>query len=161
MTKYLEINEIEYPVYADLEDAIIYNNAIVGSSWAEKDELIQKQYLVMATRKIDSYNYIGQKEDEDQPLKFPRVTSSGKVSDENVLTQLCCQIATYYNDSGSGSAVGGADSENFLNSVENYQIGDLHVKFKSDAQLDLSSLDDFINDLLEDWLKSQSMEIWL
>lgn len=161
MTKYIEINEIEYPVYADLEDAKIYNNAIVGSTWAEKDELIQKQYLVMATRKIDSYSYAGSKKEDDQPLKFPRVSNMGKVSDDNVLTQLCCQIATYYNDSGSGSAVGGGDSENFLNSVENYQIGDLHVKFKSDAKLDFSSLDDFINDMLKDWLMSQSMEIWL
>lgn len=162
--KYLEINEFEYPVYADLDDAKAYNNAIVGSTWADKDELIQKQYLVMATRKIDSYNYTGRKLEDEQPLKFPRISNSGKISDDNVLTQLCCQIATYYNDSGSGSGggiSGGGDSESFLNSVENYQIGDLHVKFKSDATLDLSSLDDFIEDMLEDWLMSQSMEIWL
>ena len=113
----------------------------------------------MATRKIDSYSYAGQKVDPEQPLKFPRVTTSGKTSDDTVLTNLCCQIATYYNDNGSTG--GGGDSGDFLSNVENYQIGDLHVKFKSDAQLDLSGLDDFIEDALKDWLQNQGMEIWL
>ena len=160
MTKYLIINEIEYPVYADLQDAEIYNNAIVGSTWADKDEKTRSQYLVMATRKIDSYSYAGEKVDPNQPLKFPRITSLCKVSDDNVLIQLCCQIATFYNDSGSSSSSGG-DSGSFLNNVENYQIGDLHVKFKSDATLDLSGIDDFIEGALKDWLTSQGMEIWL
>lgn len=158
MNKTVIINEIEYPVYADLNDAITYNNAIVGSTWADKDEKTQAQYLVMATRKIDSYSYAGQKVDPEQPLKFPRITASGKVSDDDVLTNLCCQIATYYNDNGS---IGGSDSGDFLSNVENYQIGDLHVKFKSDAQIDLSGLDDFIDEALKDWLSSQGMEIWL
>ena len=157
MTKQITINDIPYYVYADLTDASIYNNAIVGSTWNTKTTEVQSQYLVMATRKIDSYNYIGQKVDNNQPLKFPRVTSSGKVSDDNILTQLCCQVATYYCDNGS-SGDGGGD---FLNNVENYQIGDLHVKFKSDAQIDLSGLDDIIEQALQEWLKSQSMEIWL
>lgn len=157
MTKYVTINEIEYPVYADLEDASIYNNAIVGSTWAEKDEITRSQYLVMATRKIDSYTYAGQKQDPEQPLKFPRVTATGKTSDDNVLTQLCCQIATYYNDNGASDSGSG----DFLNNVENYQIGDLHVKFKKDATIDLSGIDDFIEQALKDWLQNQGMEIWL
>ena len=156
--KTVTINEIDYYVYADLTDAQIYNNAIVGSTWASKTEIEQAQYLVMATRKIDSYSYAGQKIDPEQPLKFPRITASGKTSDDVVLTNLCCQIATYYNDNGS---TGGSDSGDFLSNVENYQIGDLHVKFKSDAQIDLSGLDDFIEDALKDWLSGQGMEIWL
>lgn len=158
MTKTVEINNVIYYTYADLNDAIIYNNAIVGSTWVDKDEKTQAQYLVMATRKIDSYSYAGQKVDPEQPLKFPRITTSGKTSDDEVLTNLCCQIATYYNDNGSS---GGSDSGDFLSNVENYQIGDLHVKFKSDAEFDLSGLDDFIEDALKDWLQNQGMEIWL
>lgn len=158
MAKTVEINNIIYYVYADLTDAQIYNNAIVGSSWSTLDETTQSQYLVMATRKIDSYNYAGEKKDLNQELKFPRITTSGKTSDDEVLTNLCCQIATYYNDNGSS---GGSDSGDFLSNVENYQIGDLHVKFKSDAEFDLSGLDDFIEDALKDWLQNQGMEIWL
>ena len=151
------INEIEYPVYADLTDASIYNNAIVGSTWASKTDMVKSQYLVMATRLIDNYNYTGRKIDEEQPLKFPRISNSGKVSDDNVLIQLCCQIATYYNDYGSNNSLSG----DFLNNVENYQIGDLHVKFKDDVKLDIGGLLDFIEQALGEWLKSQSMEIWL
>lgn len=156
MAKTVEINNIIYYTYADLTDASNYNNAIVGSTWAEKSTTVQSQYLVMATRKIDSYNYAGQKVDADQPLKFPRVMANGTVSDDNVLINLCCQVATYYNDNGTSEASG-----DFLNNVENYQIGDLHVKFKDDAKIDLSGLDDYIEQALQEWLKNQGMEIWL
>ena len=156
MTKTVTINNVSYYVYADLTDATTYNNAIVGSIWEEKTETVRSQYLVMATRKIDSYNYSGQKVDKDQPLKFPRVMTNGTVSDDNVLINLCCQIATYYCDNGTSEAGG-----DFLNNVENYQIGDLHVKFKSDAKIDLSGLDDYIEQELQEWLKNQGMEIWL
>ena len=159
MTKYVTINEISYPVYADLQDAEIYNNAIVGSSWSTLDEKTQSQYLVMATRKIDSYNYAGEKVDKDQPLKFPRVMTNGKTSDDEVLTNLCCQIATYYYTNGSSNS--GGDSGNLLSNLKEYKVGDLQVNFKDDAKLDLSGLDDFIEQALKDWLMSQSMEIWL
>ena len=159
MTKYVTINEISYPVYANLQDAEIYNNAIVGSSWSTLDETTQSQYLVMASRKIDSYNYSGEKKDPNQELKFPRVMANGKTSDDEVLTNLCCQIAAYYLSNGTSSS--GGDSGNILSQLESYQMADLHVKFKSDAQLDLSGLDDFIEQALKDWLMSQSMEIWL
>ena len=158
MTKTVVINQIEYPVYADLDDASIYNNAIVGSTWASKTETERSQYLVMATRKIDSYSYAGEKKDSEQPLKFPRITSTGKTSDDNVLIQLCCQVAAFYNDNGSSGDSGSGD---FLSNVENYQIGDLHVKFKKDATLDLTGLDDLIEQALKDWLMNQGMEIWL
>lgn len=158
MTKYVTINEISYPVYADLQDAEIYNNAIVGSSWSTLDETTQSQYLVMATRKIDSYNYSGKKVSENQELKFPRVMTNGKTSDDEVLTNLCCQIAAYYLSNGTSSS---GDSGNLLSNLKEYKVGDLQVNFKDDVQLDLSGLDDFIEQALKDWLMSQSMEIWL
>lgn len=157
MTKKLIINDIEYPVYADLDDAKEYNNAIVGSTWGEKDEETQAKYLVMATRKIDMYSYAGQKVDEEQPLKFPRVMKTGKKSDDDLIKTLCCMVATYFNDNGqSDSAI-----SDVLNGVEKYQIGDLHVEFKDNATLDLSGLDDYLDKMLGDWLLNQGMEIWL
>ena len=159
MAKTVIIDETEFYVYADLEDARLYNMAIVGSTWADLDEKTQAQYLVMATRKIDSYNYTGEKEDPNQELKFPRVMANGKRSDDEVLTNLCCQIATYYYTNGSSSS--GGDSGNLLSQIKGYQIGDLHLTLKDNATIDLSGLDDFIEQALKDWLMSQSMEIWL
>ena len=158
MTKTLNINGIEYNVYADLCDAHLYNNAVINSKWNTLEETDQAKLLVMATRKIDSYNYTGEKVDPNQPLKFPRITASGKTSDDNVLITLACEIASYYNtNSGSSSA----DSSNMLLQLKEYKIGDLQINFKDDATLDLSGLDDFVSGALKDWLVSQSMEIWL
>ena len=95
MAKILTINDIDYYSYADLTDAEIYNNAIYGSTWSSLDEQVQAQLLVESTRVIDSYKYIGEKQNPEQPLKFPRVTASGKVSDEQTLIDLCCEIANY------------------------------------------------------------------
>ena len=113
----------------------------------------------MGTRKIDSYNYAGEKVDPSQPLKFPRVMASGKTSDDKVLTDLCLQIANYYNSNGSSGS--SADSSNLLANLKEYKIGDLQVNFKDEVSLDLSGLDDFIEQALKDWLMGQSMEIWL
>ena len=157
MTKYLIINEIEYPVYADLQDAEIYNNAIYGSSWNTLDPTVQSQLLVEATRVIDSYKYVGEKVDPEQPLKFPRISSSGKVSDDKVLTDLCCQLANYIYKNGSSSGGG----EGLLANLKKYQIGDMHVDFKDEVSFDLSGLDDYVLKALEDWMISSSMQIWL
>jgi len=157
MNKTVNINGIEYNTYACLCDAQLYNNAIINSKWNTLDEQDQAKLLVMATRKIDSYNYAGEKVEPNQPLKFPRVMCNGKTSDDEVLINLCCQVATYYNDNGSA----GSETGDFLSNVENYQIGDLHVKFKSNGQLELSGIDDLIKQALGDWSKNQGMEIWL
>ena len=156
MSKTVKINGIEYNTYACLCDAQVYNNAILKSNWLTLDENDQAKLLVMATRKIDSYNYTGQKVDEKQPLKFPRIMNNGEVSSDDILAQLCCQVATYYLDNGTSGENG-----DFLNNVENYQIGDLNVKFKSNADLELSGLDDLIQQALQEWLKNQGMSIWL
>lgn len=160
MTKYVTINEIEYPVYANIDDASLYNNAIVGSSWSSLEETTQAQYLVMATRKIESYKYAGSKVSGDQELKFPRIMMNGTTSDEQTLINLCCQIATYYYTNGTSSS-GGSDSSNLLSQLKEYKIGDMQVNFKDDATIDLSGLDDFIEDALSEWLYSNSMQIWL
>lgn len=159
MAKTVIIDEETFYVYADLEDVRLYNMAIVGSSWGTLDEKTQSQYLVMATRKIDLYNYTGQKVSETQPLKFPRVMANGKTSDDEVLTNLCCQIATYYYTNGSSSS--GGDSSNLLSQLKEYKLADLQINFKDNATIDLSGIDDFIEQALKDWLMSQSMEIWL
>lgn len=157
MTKYLIINEIEYPTYADLEDANIYNNAIYGSTWSSLDSVVQAQLLVESTRVIDSYKYIGEKADPQQPLKFPRVTASGKVSNEQTLIDLCCEIANYIYKNGSSSSGG----EGLLSGVTKWQIGDVHIDLKDDATFDLGGIDDYILKALEDWMISSSMQIWL
>lgn len=157
MAKTLVINDIIYYSYADLTDAEIYNNAIYGSTWSSLDPVVQSQLLVESTRVIDSYKYIGEKVDPQQPLKFPRVTASGKVSDEQTLIDLCCQIANYIYKNGSSSSGG----EGLLSGVTKWQLGDLHIDLKDDATFDLGGIDDFILKALEDWMISSSMQIWL
>lgn len=159
MTKTVNINGIEYNTYACLCEADVYNNAILGSKWNTLEETDQAKLLIQATRLIDSYKYVGEKQNPEQPLKFPRVTAGGKVSDDKVLTELCCQLAAYYLSNGTSSS--GGDSSNILSQLDNYQIGDLKIGFKSDAQLDLSGLDDYILKALDDWMVSSSMQIWL
>ena len=156
MAKTLVINDIIYYSYADLEDANIYNNAIYGSTWTSLDPVVQAQLLVESTRVIDSYKYIGEKVDPQQPLKFPRVTTSGKVSDEQTLIGLCCEIANYIYKNGSSSG-----GEGLLSGVTKWQIGDLHIDLKDDATFDLGGIDDYILKALEDWMISSSMQIWL
>lgn len=157
MAKILTINNIDYYSYADLTDAEIYNNAIYGSTWSSLDPDVQAQLLVESTRVIDSYKYIGEKQNPEQPLKFPRVTASGKVSDEQTLIDLCCEIANYIYKNGSSSSGG----EGLLSGVTKWQIGDVHVDLKDDATFDLGGLDDYILKALEDWMISSSMQIWL
>lgn len=157
MAKTLVINGITYYSYANLEDASVYNNAIYGSTWSSLTPTIQSQLLVESTRVIDSYKYIGEKVDPEQPLKFPRITASGKVSDEQTLIDLCCQIANYIYKNGNSSSGG----EGLLSGVTKWQIGDLHIDLKDDATFDLGGIDDFILKALEDWMISSSMQIWL
>ena len=159
MAKILTINNIDYYSYADLEDANIYNNAIYGSVWNSLEPIVQSQLLVEATRTIDGYTYIGEKADPEQPLKFPRISRRGVISDDSVLTALCCQVALYIYKNGSSSS--GSSSGDLLNSLSKWQIGDVHVEFKDDVKIDLSGLDDIIADALAEWMKSNSMEIWL
>lgn len=158
MAKTLVINDITYYTYADLEDAEIYNNAIYGSVCGSLTTLIQSQLLVQATRIIDSYKYTGEKLSPEQPLKFPRISSRGVVSDDNVLTDLCCQIALYIYQNG-GASSGGATE--LLSGLKEYKLGDLQVNFKDNVSFDLGDVDDYIEKALGEWLISSSMEIWL
>ena len=157
MAKTVNINGITYNVYACLCDADEYNNAIYGSSWNSLDPTVQAQLLVESTRVIDSYKYIGEKIDPQQPLKFPRISPSGKVSDDKVLTDLCCEIANYIYKNGSS----GSGGEGLLSGITKWQIGDVHIDLKDDATFDLGGLDDYILKALEDWMISSSMQIWL
>lgn len=160
--KYVEISGYKYYVYASIEEANRYCAAITGTPWNLLDDTAKAQRLVEATRKIDSYNYVGKKVDENQPLKFPRVNSRGVKSDDQVLTDLCCEIANYFATYGTSSS-GGGISEELLNNVEKYQIGDFNVTFKKDAEIkiDVDSFDDIIQKALKEWMYSQTMEIWL
>lgn len=158
MAKILVINDITYYSYADLEDADVYNNAIYGSNWSSLDPVVQSQLLVESTRVIDSRKYTGEKADPNQPLQFPRISASGKTSNEQILIDLCCKLAAYIYKNGSSSDGGSGD---LLSALKEVKVGDFQVNLKDDVSLDLSGLDDFIEDALEDWLISNSMQIWL
>ncbi len=157
--KYVMINDYKYYVYANIADCDKYCAAVNNSTWHLLTPVQKAQLLVMATRQIDSYNYIGSKLDPNQPLKFPRIKTNNVVSDDNVLRELCCQVANFFNTYGSSSST----STEFLQNISKWQIGDFNVTLKDDADLkfDVDTFDDLIQRLLKDWLISQSMEIWL
>lgn len=159
--KYVGINGYKFYVYASIEDCNKYCAAISNSTWNLLSETQKAQYLVQATRKIDSYNYVGSMVDENQPLKFPRINSRGVRSNEQLLIDLCCEIANYFATYGTSS--GGGTSSELFNNIEKYQVGDFSITFKKDAEIefDLDTFDDLIQRALKEWMYSQTMEIWL
>ena len=163
--KFVIIKNFAYPTYATIQDADIYHQAVYGSKWKDLEEEEQAQLIVMATRKIDSYKYAGQKVDENQGLQFPRIMSNGKISDDLKITELCCEVAGYYaktmSNSGSNASYGDSDMSALVSQLKEYKVGDFQVNFKDNATIDLSGLDDIIDDALKDWLANQGMEIWL
>lgn len=64
----------QYPSYASLTEANSYLAADprYSSAWKAAEDEKKAQYLVLATRKIDTLNFSGEKENSTQSLEFPR-----------------------------------------------------------------------------------------
>lgn len=142
--KTVKINNKDYNVYATVEDANTYFAPIFDSEWLSLSDNDKKKLLVTATRLIDKKNYQGEKVDENQPLKFPRIIADEQ-TDDNLLMMACCEIAMslYIND-------GIASSVNMAN-VQSVSLGDSSISFKEGANLE-SDQDAIIDDYLSDYL---------
>ena len=56
-----------------MEDALLYFQERYGSQkWFELGEDEQEQLLITASRKINRFDFVGEKADESQPMEFPR-----------------------------------------------------------------------------------------
>lgn len=56
-----------------MEDALLYFQERYGSQkWFELGEDEQEQLLITASRKINRFDFVGEKAEESQPMEFPR-----------------------------------------------------------------------------------------
>lgn len=140
--KIITIDEKNYYTYATLEEANEYFAARFGSEWSDLTELQKKQTLITATRNIDKRDYQGEKVDESQHLKFPRIIA-GVQTDDNLLIQACCELAlNIYSD-------GGKDTN--ISNIKSVSMGDSSISFKDEASI-TSDDDLLIEEYLSDYL---------
>lgn len=123
--KTIEINNIEYPVYATIEDADNYFNAFFGSNWENIELEDRAKLLVSATRTIDYAEWRGEKVEEDQPLQFPRKIN-GKLTDDTLLMKACAEEALAIYTAGSSNSYN-------TEGIDSIKVQDTEIKFKSNA----------------------------
>ena len=138
--KTVEINRIDYPTYATVEEADDYLGASFGSSWENISYDDKAKLLISATRSIDKVEYRGSKVDETQPLEFPRIIN-GKETNEVLLMKACCEEAQAIYDKGTSTT---AD----IDGIKRVEVQDTAIEFK-----DVSQASDFISDTAEDLLR--------
>lgn len=152
------INGYKYYSYASVEDADIYFGAKFGSNWNSKDILTKQQLLITATRMIDARQYAGAELENDQPLQFPRQFKSGNVSDDDLVSACCLEIADSLGTSGASGNIDGS----ILSGVKSYKIGDVDVTMKDDAEIKVTTQGDIIDDMLKPYLTDVGgAKIWL
>lgn len=124
--KTVTINDIEYPVYADVADSDKYFNASFGSSWENISIEDKSKLLVSATRTIDRNEWRGVPVDEQQELAFPRMIC-GKQTDDNLLMKACCEEAQAIHKSGTSEYT---DNQG----IETIRVQDTQITFKANAE---------------------------
>ena len=70
----LDFGSASYPSWATISEADKYNQVdnAVAMMWAALDDDGKKRNLVLATRRLNHFPYIGTKTDPDQETEFPR-----------------------------------------------------------------------------------------
>ena len=144
--KIIIIDTKEYYTYATVSEANDYFAASFGSEWSEVSETDKPKLLVTATRLIDKKNYQGEKVDEEQHLKFPRIIADEQTDDELVM-EACCELAMSLYFDGDSSSINGIN----MKSVQSVDLGDSSISFKDGANLE-SDQDAIIDDYLSDYL---------
>lgn len=131
--KTININNVEYPTYATVEEADIYFNAKFGSAWNDVEN--KEQLLVTATRLIDEFHYQGLVLDCDQVQQFPRMICCKVIEADNKnLIVCCCEIANaIYNT--NLSSVSTPNAEN----IKTMSVGDTSITYKDGANIETDS----------------------
>ena len=144
--KIIIIDTKEYYTYATVSEANDYFAASFGSEWSEVSETDKPKLLVTATRLIDKKNYQGEKVDEEQPLKFPRIIADEQ-TDDDLIMEACCELAMSLYFDGDSSSISGINMKN----VQSVSLGDSSISFKDGANLE-SDQDAIIDYYLSDYL---------
>lgn len=144
--KTIIIDTKEYYTYVTVSEANDYFAAAFNSEWSEVSETDKPKLLVTATRFIDKKNYQGEKVDEEQHLKFPRIIADEQ-TDEELVMEACCELAMSLYLDGEGSSISGINMKN----VQSVSLGDSSISFKEGANLEIDQ-DAIIDDYLSDYL---------
>ena len=123
--------------YVTLADANSYFETVPDSAtWTNKTDDQKNRALISATRWIDSLNYLGDRCDEDQALKWPRNNYDvDGVELECSLIPAQIKYATYElaralaNDTGAIT-----DSTGTTGLYDEVKLGDLQVKYSKTSQ---------------------------
>ena len=72
--------------YVTVEEADTYfNQRLSSEAWLEAESEDKEKSLIMATRVINQFRYIGRKLSNDQKLAFPRIDSSLVLNDAQLI----------------------------------------------------------------------------
>jgi hypothetical protein len=124
--KTITINGTEYPVYATVEDADAYFEAMYNSNWADVTEEDKQKLLVSATRSIDRQEWKGRKIEETQYLQFPRIIER-KPTDDNLLMRACCEEALSMYNAGTTTRYN-------TEGISSVKVQDTQITFKSNSE---------------------------
>lgn len=144
--KTITIGSKEYYTYATVSDANDYFAAVYGSEWSSVSQTDKPLLLVTATNLIDKQNYQGEKEDENQHLKFPRIIA-GEKTDDNLVMETCCEVALSLYINGGNSSINGVNIKN----IQSFSVGDTSATFKKGATI-VTEQEGIIEDYLSDYL---------
>lgn len=140
--KFIIINEKTYYTYATVEESNEYFGAAYGSEWEHISDTQKEKLLVTATRLIDKRDYQGEKLDENQPLKFPRVIYGEQTKDERLMAACCELAANVYSD-------GGVDKT--MSNIKSVSLGGSSISFvergKTESEDELI-IESFLSDYL-------------
>lgn len=151
------LNGQKYYSYASVEDADTYLSAKFGSTWSTKTDDVKKQLLITATRMIDYHKFAGAKLEANQHLQFPRQFRDGSLSDDDLVTNCCIEVADSLETTGTTTS-----DTTMLNGVKSYQVGDVKVEMKTDATIEVTTQEDIIANMLGAYMTDiGGAKIWL
>lgn len=140
--KTITINGKDYYTYATVEESNEYFGGTYGSEWENVNYFQKEKLLITATRVIDRADYQGEKVGKNQPLKFPRIISGEKTSEE-ILMIACCELAAnIYSDGGP---------DNAMNNIKSVSLGDSSVTFVESGKIESEDdliIEKFLNEYL-------------
>lgn len=123
----IKIGLKEYDSYASVEYADQYFLTTFGQKWCSLDVSVKEKLLISATRSIDYSEWIGRKENKDQPLEFPRIYCCNKRTDDDIVAMACCEEAMAIYEDGSSDAM---DTKG----VSSIRVQDTEISFSADVK---------------------------
>ena len=117
-------------MYVTIEETDAYYSNVYNSVWGSLGEDVKEILLKNATLNIDSYDYIGEKQDSEQLNKFPRVLCCGAVTDMDLVKRACMvEALAVYKNGGQASAD--------TSGIKSFKLGNANIEFKEDAKIEV------------------------